>query len=125
VHAIVKVVCVLHRETLEHQQHAVGQARPEAQAVGGFHVGGAADGRGVLTHIVEAEASGFFGKQAFQAFGAGEVKFETVRHEYSSALGYVSDKATHRRADVCPNALPASVRVAFPTASSQQGGRAA
>jgi len=28
-------------------------------------------------------------------------------------LGYLTDEATHRFADVCPNALPASVRVAF------------
>ncbi|MNZ79882.1 hypothetical protein D3C78_984970 [compost metagenome] len=113
VHAIVKVVGIFHVEALEHQQHAVGQTRPEAQAVGGFHVGRAADGRGVLAHIVKAQALGLFGKQAFQAFGAGEIKFETVRHVYSRALGYLSDEATHRPADVCPNALPASVRVAL------------
>jgi hypothetical protein len=28
-------------------------------------------------------------------------------------LGYLTDEATHRFVDVCPNALPASVRVAF------------
>ena len=88
VHAVVQVVGVLHGKTLEHQQHTVGQTRPDAQAVGGFHVGGAADGRGVLTHFVQAKAFGLFGKQAFKTFGAGEVEFETVRHEYSRALGY-------------------------------------
>lgn len=124
-HTVVQVVGILHGEALEHQQHAVGQTRPEAQAVGGFHIGGAADGRGVLTHFVQAEALGLFGKQAFKAFGAGEVEFETVRHEYSSAFGYLTDEATHRFADVFPNALSASVRVAWPAALLQQVGRAA
>jgi hypothetical protein len=83
----VEVFGVLHREALEHQQHAVGQARPEAQAVGGFHVGHAAHGRGVLA-LVKAKPRPF-GEQAFKAFGAGEEEFETVRHEYSRALGYL------------------------------------
>jgi hypothetical protein len=52
----------------------------------------------VLAHLVKAEAPGLFGEQAFKAFGTGEVKFETVRHEYSSALGYLTDGATHRPA---------------------------
>ncbi|BAN55606.1 hypothetical protein PPUJ13061_45200 [Pseudomonas putida] len=52
----------------------------------------------MLTHLVKAKALGLFGKQAFEAFGAGEVEFETVRHEYSRALGYLTDEATHRHA---------------------------
>jgi hypothetical protein len=80
VHAVVEVFGVLHREALEHQQHAVGQARPEAQAVSGFHVGHAAHGRGVLAHLLKAKPDGFFDEQAFKAFGAGEEEFETVRH---------------------------------------------
>ena len=98
VDAVVEVVGVLHVEALEHQQHSVGQARPDAQAVGGFHVGGAANGRGVLAHLIEAEALGLFGEQAFQALGAGEIEFETVRHEDSRAFGYLTDEATHRPA---------------------------
>ncbi|GLO15629.1 hypothetical protein PPUJ20028_42140 [Pseudomonas putida] len=52
----------------------------------------------MLTHFVQAKAFGLFGKQAFKAFGAGEVKFETVRHVYSRALGYLTDEATHHPA---------------------------
>ncbi|GHS81899.1 hypothetical protein PAGU2196_27330 [Pseudomonas sp. PAGU 2196] len=52
----------------------------------------------MLTHFIKAEALGLFREQAFQAFGAGEVNFETVRHEYSRALGYLTDEATHRPA---------------------------
>jgi len=81
VDAVVQVIGVLHREALEDQQHAVAQARPKAQAVGGFHVGLATNRRGVLTHLLQTKATGLFGKQAFQALGAGEIKFETVRHE--------------------------------------------
>ncbi|MNP53645.1 hypothetical protein D3C76_1481350 [compost metagenome] len=52
----------------------------------------------MLTHLVKAKALGLLGKQAFKAFRAGEVEFETVRHEYSRALGYLTDEATHRPA---------------------------
>ena len=79
-HAVVKILGVFHRETLEHQQHAVGQARPEAQAVGGFHVGHAAHGRGVLAGFLKAKPDGFLDQQAFEALGAGEEEFKTVRH---------------------------------------------
>ena len=79
-HAVVKIFGVLHREALEHQQHTVGQARPEAQAVGGFHVGHAAHGRGVLAGFLKAKPDGFLDQQAFEALGAGEEEFKTVRH---------------------------------------------
>ncbi len=82
-HAMVEVFGVLHREALEDQQHAVGQARPEAQAVGGFHVGHAAHGRGVLAGFLKAKPDGFLDQQAFEALGAGEEEFKTVRHGQS------------------------------------------
>ncbi len=43
-YAVVQVFGILHREALEHQQHAVGQARPETQPVSGLHVRRAANG---------------------------------------------------------------------------------
>ena len=79
-HTVVEVFGVLHREALEYQQHTVGQARPEAQAIGGFHVGHAAHGRGVLAGFLKAKPDGFLDQQAFKAFGAGEEEFKTVRH---------------------------------------------
>ncbi|MNZ16764.1 hypothetical protein D3C78_337440 [compost metagenome] len=98
--AVVEIVGVFHVEALEHQQHAVAQARPQAQPVGGFHVGAAANRRSVLAHFFQAEAAGFFGKQAFKAFGTGEVKFETVRHGVSRALSNKVERQAHRPSDV-------------------------
>ncbi|MCY1292059.1 hypothetical protein D9M70_412710 [compost metagenome] len=79
-HVVVELVGIGHAEALEHQQHAVGQARPQAQAIGHLQVGAAANGRGVGVHLFQPEAGGLLGEQGFQAFRAGEKNFVTVRH---------------------------------------------
>ena len=79
-HAVVEVFGVLHRETLEHQQHPVRQTRPQAQAISGFHGGHAAHGRSVLTRFFKAKPDGFLDEQAFKAFRASEEEFETIGH---------------------------------------------
>ncbi|MNO56270.1 hypothetical protein D3C76_467820 [compost metagenome] len=94
-HAVVQVFGVLHLETLEHQQHAVGQARPQAQAISGFHGGHAAYGRGVLPRFLKAKPDGFLDEQAFKAFRASEEEFETIGHGNSEPL--LSGPATHCR----------------------------
>ncbi len=86
-HAVVEVFGVLHRETLEHQQHTVGQTRPEAQAIGGFHGRHATHGGGVLARFFKAKPDGFLDEQAFKAFGASEEEFETIGHGNSRAFG--------------------------------------
>ncbi len=87
-HAVVEVFGVLHGEALEHQQHAVAQARPQAQAIGRFHVGHAAHGGGVFAGVFEAKRGGFLSKQAFEAFGAGEKEFVTIRHGVSRGISH-------------------------------------
>ena len=79
-YAVVQVFGVLHRETLEHQQHPVRQTRPQAQAISGFHGGHAAHGRGVLTSFFKAKPDGFLDQQAFKAFGTSEEDFELIGH---------------------------------------------
>ncbi|MNP27016.1 hypothetical protein D3C76_1199020 [compost metagenome] len=79
-HTLVKLLGVPHREALEHQQHAVGQAGPEAQAVGGLQVSLATHCSHLLADVLQAEAHGLFGQQALQALRAGEEKFVVVRH---------------------------------------------
>ncbi|MCY1354067.1 hypothetical protein D9M69_404260 [compost metagenome] len=79
-HALVELLGVPHREALEHQQHPVGQAGPEAQAVGGLQVTLATHRSHLLAHVLQAEARGLFGQQAFKALRAGEEKFVVVRH---------------------------------------------
>ena len=79
-HAVVQVFGILHRETLEHQQHPVRQTRPQAQAVSGFHGRHAAHGRGVLACFFKAKPDGFLDQQAFKAFGASEEDFELIGH---------------------------------------------
>ncbi len=85
-HAVVEILGVLHREALEHQQHPVGQARPQAQAIGRLHVGHAAHGRSVLTRLLKAKPDGFLDQQAFKAFGTGEEDFVTIRHGNTRAF---------------------------------------
>ncbi|MCY1178932.1 hypothetical protein D9M73_193070 [compost metagenome] len=80
VHAIVEVVGIFHGKALEHQQHPVAQARPQAKAIGRLHVGRAANGRGVLAHLFKAKPAGFLSEQTFKALGAGEKEFVTIRH---------------------------------------------
>jgi len=53
-HTVVQVFSVLHRETLEHQQHTVGKTRPQTQAVGSFHICHASNGRGMLAGFLQA-----------------------------------------------------------------------
>src|SRR5471032_2529720 len=86
-HAVVQVFGVLHRETLEHQQHPVRQTRPQAQAISGFHGGHAAHGRGVFTRFFKAKPDGFLDEQAFKAFGASEEDFELIGHWSFKAFG--------------------------------------
>ncbi len=85
-HAVVEVLGILHREALEHQQHPIGQARPQAQAIGRLHVGHAAHGRSVLTRLLKAKPDGFLDQQAFKAFGTGEEEFVTIRHGNTKAF---------------------------------------
>lgn len=86
-HAVIQVFSVFHREALEHQQHPVGQTRPQAQAISGFHGGHATHGGGVLASFFKAKPDGFLDKQAFKAFGASEEEFETIGHGISRAFG--------------------------------------
>jgi hypothetical protein len=93
VHAVVEVFGVLHREALEHQQHAVGQARPEAQAVGGFHVGLPRTAE-VCSRTSSRPSPGFFDEQAFKAFGAGEESSKRSDMVFQSL--WLVMAATHR-----------------------------
>ena len=86
-YAVVEVLGILHREAFKHQQHAVGQARPETQAISGLHVGHAAHSGGVLARFLKAKPDGFLDQQAFEAFGASEEEFVTIRHGNSRAFG--------------------------------------
>ncbi|MNQ84355.1 hypothetical protein D3C85_994810 [compost metagenome] len=86
-HAVIQVFGVLHCETLEDNQDPVRQARPQAQAIGGFHGGHATHGRGVLARFLKAKPDGFLDKQAFEAFRASEEEFVTIRHGGSRAFG--------------------------------------
>ncbi|MNQ16264.1 hypothetical protein D3C85_292610 [compost metagenome] len=79
-HTVVEVFSVFHRETLEYQQHAVGQTRPEAQAISGFHGRHATHGGSVLARFFKAKPDGFLDEQAFKAFWASEEEFETIGH---------------------------------------------
>jgi len=86
-HAVVQVFSVFHREALEHQQHPVGQTRPQAQAISGLHGRHATHGGGVLAGLFKAKPDGFLDEQAFKAFGASEEEFETIGHGISRAFG--------------------------------------
>ncbi|MNJ56761.1 hypothetical protein D3C77_523240 [compost metagenome] len=79
----------------------------------------------MLSHILQAQPTGFFGKQAFQALGAGEIEFETVRHEDSRAFGYLTDEATHRPAMFARTPFQQACGWPFPTHKRAAKGRAA
>ncbi|MNV95760.1 hypothetical protein D3C71_1906910 [compost metagenome] len=79
-HAFVEAFGVLDREAPEHQQYPVGQARPQAQAISRLHPGDAPDGGRMLARLLEPQVAGFLEQQAFQALGAGEKEFVTIRH---------------------------------------------
>ena len=79
-HAVIQVFGILHREARQHQQHTVGQTRPQAQAVSRLQIGNPTDRRGLLAHFLQPEPGGLFCKQPFQPFGASEKKFVTIRH---------------------------------------------
>ncbi|MCY1435443.1 hypothetical protein D9M71_515400 [compost metagenome] len=78
--AHVELLGIRHRETRQHQQHPVGQARPQAQAVGGFQVAFAAHRGNLRLSRAQAELLGFLQQQAVEALRAGEEKFVDIRH---------------------------------------------
>lgn len=94
-HAVIKLVGVVHGKARQHQQHAVGQARPQAQAIGHFDLGMATYCSSLLAHLLQAQRLGLFQQQAFKPFGAGQYDFVTFRHGCSTAYGNQGGTAMH------------------------------
>ena len=72
VHAQIQPLGVFHREARQHQQHPIGQSRPEAQAVGIRETRLAAHRRGLAAGFLQAEALGLFQQQGLESLGTGE-----------------------------------------------------
>ncbi|VFT10908.1 Uncharacterised protein [Pseudomonas aeruginosa] len=71
---------VLHRESRQHQQDPVGQARPQAEAIGHLQAALSAHRRHLGARLVQAEPLRLFEEQAFQAFRAGQKQFVNISH---------------------------------------------
>ncbi len=71
-HAQVQRLGIFHRETGQHQQYPVGQARPEAQAIGIREARLAAHRRGLAAGFLQAEALGLLQQQGLETLGTGE-----------------------------------------------------
>lgn len=71
---------VLHRESRQHQQDPVGQARPQAEAIGHLQAALPAHRRHLGARLVQAEPLRLFEEQAFQAFRAGQKQFVNISH---------------------------------------------
>ncbi|MNN06627.1 hypothetical protein D3C81_1194240 [compost metagenome] len=79
-HGLVQRLGVIHREAAEHQQHAVGQPRPQAQAIGGFHAALPLHGGHLGAPFEQAQVGGFLEQQGFQALGAGQNERVQIGH---------------------------------------------
>ena len=94
-HAVIKLVGVIHGKARQHQQHAVGQARPQTQSIGHLDFGMAADRGRLLARILQPKPPGLFQQQALEPLGAGQHDFVTIRHGCSTAYGNQGGAAAH------------------------------
>lgn len=69
VNPLVKRLGIYRGETADHQQHAVGQARPQAEPVSHLQRTEAANRGCLLATLLQSKRSGFLEQQAFEPLG--------------------------------------------------------
>ncbi|MNE02579.1 hypothetical protein D3C80_950600 [compost metagenome] len=79
-HGLVQCLGVVHREAAEDQQHAVGQTRPQTQAIGGFQAALPLHGGHLRASVEQPQCVGLLEQQGFQALGTGENEWVQIGH---------------------------------------------
>jgi len=79
-YTLVEFFGVAQWEARHHQQHTVGQTRPQTQPVRGFHAGLATHRCHLLAGLFQAEPTRLFQQQALKAFRASQVQLKLLRH---------------------------------------------